>query len=84
MAADLSQLFNNETTTTTKQFTKSYHQPSLNLLKRRVKEIPRGFGFDLGRLVHAWIIFEPIGKSLRNGKKTSTSLKKVLRNYALS
>ena len=92
----------------TKWFTRSSHQPSQNVPKRKVKEILRDFGFDLfhfnlstcftsllacllfffvnkiRRWGHAGIIFGPVRKSVRNGKKTSACLKKVLRNYALS
>ena len=49
-----------------------------------VKEIPKDFEFDPDRLAHGGIIFVPVRKSMRNGKKTSACLKKVLRNYALS
>ena len=58
------------------------HQPSQNLPKRRINESPRDFGFQLGRLAHGGIIFAPVRKSLRIGKKTSAYLKEVLRNYA--
>ena len=58
------------------------HQPSQNLPKRRINESPRDFGFQLGRLAHGGIIFAPVRKSLRIGKKTSAYLKKVLRDYA--
>ena len=37
----------------------------------------------MDRLAHGGIIFAPIKKSLRNGKKTFTCLKKVLRNFVL-
>ena len=63
---------------------KSSHQPSQNLPKRRPKEIPRDLGFDQDRLANGGIIFAPVRKSLRNGKKISACLKKVLKNYALS
>ena len=49
-----------------------------------VKEIPKNFEFDPDRLADGGIIFVPVRKSMRNGKKTSAFLKKVLRNYALS
>ena len=49
-----------------------------------VKEIPKDFEFDPDRLAHGGIIFVPVRKSMRNGKKTSACLKKVLRNYARS
>ena len=52
--------------------------------KRRVNDIPWDFGFDLDRLAHGGITFAPVRKFLRNGKKTFTCLKKVLRNYALN
>ena len=44
----------------------------------------RDFGFHLVKLNQVGIIFAPVGRSLRNGKKTSACLKKVLRNYVLS
>ena len=49
-----------------------------------LKEIPKDFEFDPDRLAHGGIIFVPVRKPMRNGKKTSAFLKKVLRNYALS
>ena len=64
-------------------FTRLSHETFQSLPKRRVKEIPRDFGFDLDRLAHGGIIIASVRKSLRNGKKTSASLKKVLRNNAL-
>ena len=56
------------------------HQPSKNFPKRRVKQIPQDFVFDLDRLAHGGIIFAPVRKSLRNGKKTFACLEKYLRN----
>ena len=38
----------------------------------------------IGRLAHPGIIFELVRKSVRNEKKTSECLKKVLRNYELN
>ena len=55
-----------------------------NLPKRRVKEISRDFRFNLFGLAPGGIIFAPVRKSLKDGNKTSTTLKKVLTNYALS
>ena len=46
-----------------------FHPPSQNLPQRRANEIPRNFGFDQDRLAHGGIIFAPVRKSLRNGKK---------------
>ena len=38
----------------------------------------------MDRLAHGGIMFVPVRKSLKDGKKTSACLKKVLRNYDLS
>ena len=73
---------------TTKKKNKIIHSQGhlINHLKifQRIKEIPQHFGFDLDRLAHAGIIFAPVGRTLRNGKKTSACLKKILRSYTLS
>ena len=66
--------------------------------KKKCKRNPSGFDLfyfnlsmsafcfvnKIGRLAHPGIIFEPVRKSVRNGKKTSACLKNVLRNYELS
>ena len=46
---------------------------------KKSKKILRIFGFDLDRLAHGEIIFAPVRKYLRNGKKISTCLKKGLK-----
>ena len=64
----------------TKQLTRLSNKSSQNLPKRCLKDIFRDFVFDLNRQAHGRVIFEPVRKSLGNGKKASTCLKKVLRN----
>ena len=49
-----------------------------------MEEVPRDVGFVLDRLAHGEILFAPVRESPRNGRKTFTRFKKVLRNYALS
>ena len=56
----------------------------INLPKNKGKRNPPRFGFDLDKLAHGGIIFAPVRKYLRNGKKTFACLQKALRNYALS
>ena len=46
---------------------------------KKSKRIPWIFGFNLDRLAHGGIIFAPVTKYLRNGKKISACLKKNLK-----
>ena len=67
-----------------KKLARLSHQQSQNLLNRRVKELPRDFGFNLDRLAHAGMILALVRNVLSIGKKTSVCSKKVLGDYALS
>ena len=49
-----------------------------------MKEVSGDVGFVLDRLAHGEILFASVREAPRNGRKTSTRFKKVLRNYALS
>ena len=50
--------------------------------KKKDKRKSQRFWIPTGQTSLWWIIFASVRKSLRNGKKTSAYLKKVLRNYA--